>query len=268
MNAAAVESPPIGQAGTKPPDETSWSHGRWLMLIVLVFAAHVALLFVFGARNPIAPRPVKHVPMLKLADNTGGLLALNDPTLFALPHQRDDVSALQVPVPAPDQPAFHWTEPAGEQLSPAGELGTVFDEFMQTNRFADFELQLKPPLKLSAPGLPVAPVIAQTSTLQIGGDLVQRRLLDPINPPSWPYESVIAPSKVQAVVDPAGNVVSAVLLPADGGFTTADQYDEADQRALELTRSARFAPAPRLTVGRLIFNWHTVPVTATNEPGR
>ncbi len=76
---------------------------------------------------------------------------------------------------------------------------------------------------------------------------------------------MIAPSKVQVLVDTAGNVVSTVLLPPDSGFAAADQYDQADQRALELARALRFTPSPRLTVGRLIFNWHTVPVTTTNE---
>jgi hypothetical protein len=76
---------------------------------------------------------------------------------------------------------------------------------------------------------------------------------------------VIAPSKVQLLVNESGNVVSAVLLAPDSGFTAADQYDQADQRALELARTARFAPSSRLTVGRMIFNWHTVPVTTTNE---
>ena len=29
---------------------------------------------------------------------------------------------------------------------------------------------------------------------------------------------------------------------------------------------ARFAPAPGLTVGQMIFTWHTVPPPATNSP--
>jgi hypothetical protein len=56
------------------------------------------------------------------------------------------------------------------------------------------------------------------------------------------------------------------LLPPDSGFAPADQYDQADQRALELARAMRFIPSPRLTIGRMIFNWHTVPPPATNAP--
>jgi hypothetical protein len=237
-----------------------------LTLIALVFAAHVLLLFAFGGRKPAVPRAVTNVPTLNLADNSSEWLALNDPTLFVLPHQKDFASAIWLPVPALKPPSFRWTElPRWLSLS-ADKLGLAFNQFMQTNRFTGFELQLKPPVKLSTPGLPVESARAQTSTLQIQDDLAQRRLLDPINLPSWPYANVIAPSRVQLLVNEAGDVISAVLLPPDSGFTAADQYDQADQRALELARTARFAPSSRLTVGRMLFNWHTVPPPATNAP--
>jgi hypothetical protein len=87
-----------------------------------------------------------------------------------------------------------------------------------------------------------------------------------INLTNWPYADVIAPSKVQVLVDAAGNVVSAVLLPSENGFTAADHYDAADQRALELARALRFTPSARLTFGRITFNWQTVP--PANETNR
>ena len=279
MNAASAEPHPAGLAGTtraapeapprqEPPGGGSWTRDRWLTLIVLVFAAHVLLLFAFGGRKQIVPRAVTNVPALNLADNSSEWLALNDPTLFALPHQKDFASAIWLPVHVMEPPSFRWTEPPRWLPVSADELGLAFNQFMQTNRFAGFELQLKSPVKLSALGLPVESALAQTSTLQIQDDLTQRRLLDSINLTNWPYANVIAPSKVQVLVDAAGNVVSTVLLPPDSGFTAADQYDQADQRALELARAARFAPSSRLTIGRMIFNWHTVPATNTNEPGR
>src|SRR5208283_239073 len=209
-----------------------------------------------------------NVPTFHLADNAGELVALNDPTLFALPHQRDFASTIRVPAPVLKQPSFRWVETNG-WLSLSGEkLAAVFNEFMQTNRFAGFELQLRPALELSAPVSPIEPMLAQTSTLRIEGDIAQRPWLNPVDVPSLSYNDVIAPSKVQVLVDAAGKVVSAVLLPSDNPLEAASHYDAADQRALELARTARFAPGPRLTVGRLIFNWHTLPVTNTNEPGR
>ena len=277
MNAASAEPHPAGLGGTtraapeapprqEPPGGGSWTRGRWLTFVVLVFAAHVLLLFAFGGRKQVVPRAVTNVPTLNLVDNSSEWLALNDPTLFARPHQKDFASAIWLPVPALKQPSFRWTEPPGELPLSADELGLAFNQFMQTNHFAGFELQLKSPVKLSAPGLTVESALAQTSTLLIQDGLAQRRLLDPINLPSWPYANVIAPSKVQVLVNEAGNVISAALLPPDNGFTAADQYDRADQRALELARAARFAPSSRLTIGRMIFNWHTVPPPATNSP--
>jgi hypothetical protein len=267
MNAASAEPHPTGLAGSKPQGNGPWMRGRWLTLIALVFAAHVALLFIFGGRKQIVPRAVTNVPTLKLADNSSEWLALNDPTLFALPHPRDFATASQVQTPVLKQPSFRWTEPPGELTLSAQDLGMVFNEFMQTNHFASFELQFKPPLKLSAPGLPIEPALAQNSTLRVEGELAQRQLPSPINLTNWPYANVIAPSKVQVLVDMAGNVVSTVLLPPDSGFTAADQYEKADQRALELARAARFAPSSRLTVGRMIFNWHTVPPPQSRESG-
>jgi hypothetical protein len=266
MNAASAEPHPAGLEGTTPPGGGSWTRGRWLTFVVLVFAAHVLLLFAFGGRKQVVPRVVTNVPTLNLADNSSEWLALNDPTLFALPHQKDFASAIWLPVHVLEPPSFLWTEPPRWLPLSADELGLAFNQFMQTNRFAGFELQLKSPVKLSAPGLLVESALAQTSTLQIQDDLAQRRLLDPINLPSWPYANVIAPSKVQLLVNEAGDVVSTVLLPPDSGFAPADQYARADTNALELARAARFAPSSRLTVGRMIFNWHTVPPPATNSP--
>ncbi len=267
MNAAA-ESPSPGLAGTKPPADAAWTRSRWLTWVALIFAAHVGLLFAFGARKPIVPRPIAKVLTLSITGQADELLALNDPTLFVLPHPGEVPSAIPVPPSALSQPSFGFTEPPG-WLSFSGEaLGMVFHDFMQTNRFAGFELQLKPPLEFSTPASPVEPLLAQASTVRVEGDLTQRPLLNPVPVPSLPDNDVIAPSRVQVLVDAAGNVISAVVLPLDNPLEAAGHDDGADRRALELARAVRFAPAPRLTFGRLIFNWHTVPLTSTNEPGQ
>ena len=260
--------PPDKNLPTEPdsaPERKGWSRTRWLTVIALVFAAHVALIFLFGEKKEIAPRAVTNVPMLKLAGNSE-LLALNDPTLFVLPHQRDFASAVWLKVPDVKQPSFRWTEPPRPLPLSADKLGMAFGQFMQTNFFASEPFDFKPAAELSTPTLPVEPAPAQNSTMQIEGELAQRQLPAQINLTSWPYADVIAPSKVQVLVDAAGNVVSAILLPPDNGFTAADYYDAANQRALEIARALRFAPSSSLTFGRIIFNWHTVPLT--NETNR
>ena len=277
MNELRTESPAARPAAPVPPGKAGWSLNRWFALIALVFAAHIGLLFAFGARQPVVPRPATGVPRLKLAGNTEGmlalndpaleLLALNDPTLFALPHPGDFVTATWLSAPVVNPPSFYWTEPTNWLSLSADELLTVFNGFMQTNRVAGVALQLKPPVQLGTPLPSIEPAFAPNSTMRIEGDLAQRQLLTPmVDLPSWPYADVIAPSRVQALVDEAGDVVSAVLLPSDNNLEALSHYDAADQRALELARAARFAPGPRLTLGRMIFTWRTVPLPATNAP--
>ncbi len=69
---------------------------------------------------------------------------------------------------------------------------------------------------------------------------------------------------MQVLVNAAGEVVSVVLLPSNNSGEVRDA--DADQRALELARAARFAPGSGLTLGQLIFNWCTVLPPATNAP--
>jgi hypothetical protein len=256
MSDASANSPALELAGPKPTGE-SWSRTRWLAVIALVFATHVALIFLVGEKKEIVPLPVTKVPTLTLANNSDELLALNDPTLFALPHQRDFVSAAWLKMPDVNQPSFRWTEsPRWLPLSADG-LGAAFVRLMQTNFFAGNSFDFKPVAELSTPTLPVEPAPAQNSTMQIEGELAQRQLLpSQISLTNWPYADVLAPCVVQVLVDAAGNVVSTVLLTPSG-------YDAADQSALEIARALRFTPLSHLTFGRIIFNWHTVPPAAS-----
>jgi hypothetical protein len=243
-----------------------WSRTRWLTLIALVFAAHIGFIFAFGERKQIVPRVATNVPNLQLVDRPDILLALNDPTLFAAPNPEGFASVVWRQAPVVKQPSFRWTESTNWLELSAAELGMLFNQFMQTNRYANFQVEFKPPPQLSAPALPVELVLAPTSTLQIEGGLAQRRLLGEINLPSLSYDDVLAPSVVQVLVDASGNVVSTVLLPSDNNVEAAAHDDAADQRAFELARAVRFAPSSRPTVGQLIFNWYTVAPPATNPP--
>jgi hypothetical protein len=266
MNGAHADPPAAGLAAPKPAGAGGWSRRRWLLLIALGFAAQLAVIFELGEKQFPPPRAVANVPHLTLADNSSELLALNDPTLFVLPHTNDFTSVVWLKTYTNRAPDFRWTEPPGELPLAAENLGSVFDRFMQTNQFVQSASDFKPPAKLSEPVLPLPPVFADSSTLQIEGDLAQRKTLNPTSLTNWPYADVIAPSKMQVLVNEAGNVISAVLLPPENRAGAAAQYDPADRRALELARAARFAPASGLTVGQMIFNWRTVPPTVTNAP--
>jgi hypothetical protein len=248
----------------KPGRKGSWPLSRWLLLIALVLAAHVALIITFGARKPVIPLKVKNAPELQLAAGSSEWLLLNNPTLFALPNIQGFAGPAWLEPPHVQFHPLEWTEPPRWWQLSAGELGSVFSRFMETNRFDRFKLDLRPSPQFTVPLVPLEPKFAEASTMRIEGDIARRRLLTPMKLPSWPRADLIAPSTVQVLVNAAGDVVSAVVLPS---HNTGEVHDAAaDQRALELARAARFAPGPDLTLGKLRFNWRTVPPPATNAP--
>jgi hypothetical protein len=243
----------------KPPRE-GWSGTRWLAVILLAFAAHAGFILTFGENKPAAPRVVTNVPTLRLTNARDELIALNDPTLFALPQHLDFANADGLNLPEVKPPSFRWTEPPRWLPLAADGLGAMFSEFLQTNFVAGHRLDFKPAPELSAPGLPVVSALAQNSTMQIMGELARRELPSEISLTNWPYPNVLAPCVVQVLVDATGNVVSAVVLPSENGLAADEHYEAADQRALEAARALRFKPASQPAVGQIIFNWHTVPV--------
>ena len=108
-----------------------WSRRRWWTIILLVFGLHVGLIFALGERNASRPRPVK-VARLHLVAEGGELLALGDPTLFALPHARGFAAPTWLPAPRVEFAPFKWTESPRFLVLPIAQLGATFLQFMQT----------------------------------------------------------------------------------------------------------------------------------------
>ena len=254
-----------------PREPHAWTARRWWTLVVLVLLAQIGLVVALGAKKLPPVRTVAGIPFLRLVAATNELIMLNDPTLFALPHDRDFAAAVRNQPPAAPRlthPSFRWPEPPGWLPLTTGPVGDDFVRLLQTNQFAVWSLDFKPrpPAPPAAPPDRLPP--PRQSSLRLRGELAQRTLLAP-NPlvlTNWPAADVIAPSKVQVLVTPAGQVFDAVLLPPDYGLESDAPDDRADQMALTLARSARFAPADHETVGQMIFNWQTVPVAGTNAP--
>lgn len=114
-----------------------------------------------------------------------------------------------------------------------------------------------PPVQNSAPG---------RSVLTLEGALAKRPMMGNLDLPVVESNDVLQPTTVQVVVDSRGSVLPAILLTSSG-------LASADRQALDLARSARFAPVdPRLggtewTWGRMVFRWQGVAPSATAKPG-
>jgi len=274
----------------EPPART-WTWTRWLVLIAIVFVLHLALIFVFGSRQPPPLVRMKDAPSLTLAaESAENLLAPDNATLFALPNGSGFSGPMWIPYPPlPVHPPSlaedpHWLPQTNPITVKA--LGAPFRQFVRTNQFASVSFEFEQSPSLTVPIFTPQPVMARASTLEIEGALAKRPLLNPMQLPSWPFADVIAPSVVQVLVDAAGNVVSASLLAPENSLLPPAVRDtvepspardaDADAHAIALARNARFAPLSpdagsvesnplgHLSVGRLVFNWQAVPVTTTN----
>jgi len=253
-------SPPMARSR-----DTGWSRTRWGAWIGLVFALQLGFIFALGDRRPITPRSASAAPALRLAAGSDELLALSDPTLFALPHRLGFARAAWLRAPAVTFPQFRWTEPPLLLERPLHELGATFAQFLQTNTVAAFELETKPAPELTPPPEPdLQPAVSARSTLRLDGDIAHRRLLNPPDLPPRPATDVLRDSVVQVLVDAEGTVLSAKLL-SPNPLQPGSGSPQADQQALAFARATRFEPLPgagsKAGVGTLIFSWHTVPLT-------
>ena len=226
---------------------------------------------------PAPAAPLNNTPSLALLnESAAGWFALNNATLFALPDRDGFAGLMWEAMPPVDFHRQDWSEEphwlAATNSLPVTELGAVFNRFMQTNRIAGVHLEFNLPPPSAAPIAPAEPPMAGNSTLQVEEGIAGRGPQNPVKLPSWPFDDVIAPSVVQVLVDAAGNVVSATLLPPENDEEMPPVRDpDADEKALEIARTMRFAPLPAaaeniylnpmsdLSVGRLIFNWQAVP---------
>src|SRR5262249_42895024 len=134
--------------------------------VALVFAAQVGLLFWLG-NPPATPRvrlpdpPVVHA----IPSGSEELLALQDPTLFVLPHRDNFSGEAWLKIPAQQFAPTNWTEPALPLSLSLEELGAAFATFMQTNAMPRFHPQMGSPLDEADLGPEPMETIGNSSTL-------------------------------------------------------------------------------------------------------
>jgi len=268
MSDAAADSPrsPRESWICEPEPREGWSRKKFLFWLAIAILLHLGLIMVFGTKKPVVPiAHAQGVPHLAIVDKETEMMTLADPTLFARPNPQDLVSAFWRRVPAVGQPNFSWTEPPLYLSAEPKQFGAVFRDFLRTNPLSVFALDLKPTPTAILPVVNENPMPSATTWRFLGG-LAQRRLLTDVKLPSLYMNDVIAPSRVRLLVDPSGNVTSAVLLPLDSDIEEKGRSAKADTIALGIASSLRFEPASSLAFGEIIFRWHTVPLTTTNAP--
>jgi TonB family protein len=255
-----------------PAESRPWSRRRWWGMVGLIFGVQLALILWLGDTSPVRPRPAAPALTLKLAGSASAeLLALRDPTLFALPRQQRVSTPAWLTTPRPEPHPFAWPERTNYPPLTIDQPGVAFNRFVETNAFNPLPPPANPLPALTLPGLPPLAISAEHSTLQLEGSLARRRLLTPLELRSWQNPDILTNSVVQVVVDTEGRPRSVTLLSGSG-------LKAADQQALELASGVRFEPLGRtpagtaltptgqLGWGRMIFRWHTLPLRPTNGP--
>jgi hypothetical protein len=254
--------------------------GRWWLLVLIIFLGQVAVIFWLSDRTPSdrtpirpLPPPAQPAPLVEVAGtNWNELMALTDPTLFALPRPHGFAGLAWLPAPPPVHHPFAWNEPAPEaDITPDSLVGALF-ALLQTNGLQAFESS---PAALPQLTLPVSEgelELPQASSLRFADGLEDWRLAQPIKLPAWPATDLLTNTVVRVMLDRRGEPISAVLLNLHGSGSRA-----ADDFALDQTMRARFVPPqpslPRpsanplsgLSWGTLVFRWHTVPAAETNS---
>ena len=249
-----------------------WSRRRWWSMVGLIFGLQLALIFWLGETSLVRSRPPAPGLTLKVAGSASAdLLALRDPTLFALPRQQGMPVPTSLRTPQPDFHAFAWPEPTNHPHLAIDQLGAAFNRFVETNAFDPLPLPAKSLPELTLPELPPLAISAARTTLRLEWDQSPRRLLTPLELRSQENPEILTNSMVQIVVDAEGRPTSVTLLSGSGSKS-------ADQQAFEQANAARFEPLNRnpagtppspvaaLTWGRMIFQWHTLPPPLTNAP--
>jgi hypothetical protein len=235
--------------------------------VALVFAAQVAVVFWAGNPPPAKPLPTVPVPVVHIAAaESQALLALQDPTLFVLPHRDNFSGDAWLNLRPLEFSPTNWTEPARPlELSPP-ELGAAFVAFMQTNPPPVFQPRIDSGLDTAEATAPPMPSLSVPSRLRVEGDLARLRLLTPLHLPPQTNSDLLTNTVIQLEVDAQGNPFSATIWAKSGS-------DGADSEALtNFAKAVRFAPPEpaalgtvppdKMISGKLIFEWQTMPSNA------
>ena len=150
------------------PQPHKWPGRRWLISVFVIFTAQLGLIFGLSDRAPMIARYAPKGPRIGIAGPASAeALALEDPTLFALPHRRVFSGAAWMQTPEMPARSFSWSEESRPLLLGAAELGTSFSHFMATNVFSRFPTLTVPRPELGLPQVRSVNIASGSSLLRI-----------------------------------------------------------------------------------------------------
>lgn len=259
---------------TIPHDAPPWSRRHWVYAVAAVALLQATLVYVLSQPEQRPPeRPIFRTSIQLAADDDAirsltSLPGLDDPTLLALPGLQGFSGAAWLKFATLDYKPAEWVEPPHWLPLETQSLSGTFSQYVATNVITPLLIVDRPlpPLQRYEPNFPPEPLPTQ-SIARVEGELAGRTLLSTLEPKSWPAAEILSNTVVQAAVDASGFTFSATLLSGSGS-------PAADRSALTEVLNARFRPLREipatseptrvLTWGRWTFQWHTLPVPATN----
>ena len=162
----------------QPAEPREWSPVRWAVSIALVFGLQVVAIVWLRDQSRHAPRRPESAPVFRLSGyRSGEMLALEDPTLFALPHLDGFSGKAWIDLPPPPFSEAEGREPELWLTLPVAQLGGAFEEFVRTNPPPPFAAMAAPDPQWVAPRVALNPPESGPSRLRTGGDLAGRLLL-------------------------------------------------------------------------------------------
>lgn len=248
-----------------------WTRVRWMASWLAAFGVIVG--FIVLLSRPVSTSPENssgRISMLldyPLDEAALDQLAVADPALFVLPNARGFSGAWM------EQSNFthrlsRWEPPDRWLQMESNEVGVPLFSLLSSNRPSVFTVGRKiiPDLRTPLP----RPLLVETNSLLELSAVLTNRLSSntlPARLREWNAPDVLRPSAVQVMVNPAGLVLTARILERSG-------WPRADENALALARSMRFAPTgvevtnlltiSNLITGTLTFHWATRASAVTN----
>ena len=262
-------------------DCSSWSRGRFLGVVGVLFVLQAGLIFLFGDRSqPLPPlsSPTVRFRALGAPVSEGQLLRqffVGDPAVFPLPNlhgfsgrgwlgQRPLAYSNEIQLERPmgldlDMARLRTNIPLLPSsfsrfvLSLVARLGTDFPILPPgsgpiLSGVAEQQARREEPLPVF-----LAPEIIPTqSVFRLEGGLSDRLLGAAPALRTWPSEKLLTKSVVQIAIDPVGEVVASKLVASCG-------LAEADAEAVATARALRFRPSSSRETrwGEAVFQWQT-----------